>query len=379
MYFISRIFIFVATLSLFVQCKEAPNTPNETTSEINLVQHAEGFSIVEYADFSILKVKNAYPEAKEVYTYVLHKKNVQLPDSLSSFTKIQVPVQKIIVTSTTHIPSIEMLQSENTIVGFPSTHYISSEKTRALIDNGSIREIGSNQSLNTELILDLNPDIIVGFSVDGDLKTYKNLEKNGQKIIFNADWTEKTPLGKAEWVKFFGALYDKNEEANIIFSEIEKSYNEALSLVKNVKNKPTVMAGSIYEDQWYLPQGDSWAALFLKDANGNYLWKDSKGTGSLALSFETVLDKAKDADFWINPGQFTSLDEILKNNSNYMYFKAVKNKNIYTSSTKKGKTGGVIFYELAPNRPDLVLKDIVKILHPEVLPDYELYFFEKLK
>jgi iron complex transport system substrate-binding protein len=135
----------------------------------------------------------------------------------------------------------------------------------------------------------------------------------------------------------------------------------------------------VFEDTWYLPQGDSWAALFVKEANGDYLWKDSKGTGSLALSFETVLDKAKDADFWIGPGQFTSIDEIIKTNPNYKYFKAIQNKNVYSSSTKKGKTGGIIFYELAPNRPDLVLKDIIKILHPEVLPDYELYFFEKLK
>lgn len=373
-----KLFLILVTSVLITQCKNTESESIIVSENSNLVQHAEGFSLIKYDGFSILKVKNAYPEAKEVYNYVLHKENAKLHDSLNSYTKIQVPVQKIIATSTTHIPSIEMLQSENTIVGFPSTHYISSEKTRVLIDNGSIREIGNNQSLNTELILDLNPDIIVGFSVDGDLKTYKNLEKNGQKIIFNADWTEKTPLGKAEWIKFFGALYDKNEEANTIFSEIEESYNEALSLVKNIKNQPTIMAGSIYKDKWYLPQGDSWAALFLKEANGNYLWKDTKGTGSLALSFETVLDKAKDADFWINPGQFTSLDEILKTNSNYKYFKAVQNKNIYTSSSKKGKTGGVIFYELAPNRPDLVLKDIVKILHPEVLPDYELYFFEKL-
>ena len=379
MHFITRVLFFVFTLSIFIQCKKAEKPPKIVSAEINLVKHSEGFSIVEYADFSILKVKNAYPESKEVYTYVLHKKNAQLPDSLDAFTKIQVPVQKIIVTSTTHIPSIEMLEMENTIVGFPSTHYISSEKTRVLIDNGTIREIGSNRSLNTELIFDLNPDIIVGFSVDGDLKTYKNLEKNGQKIIFNADWTEKTPLGKAEWIKFFGALYGKNKEANMIFSKIERDYNDAALLVKNIKNQPTILAGSIYEDQWYLPQGDSWAALFLKEANGNYLWKETKGTGSLALSFETVLDTAKESDFWIGPGQFTSVEEILKTNSNYKYFKAVQNKNIYTSSSKKGKTGGVIFYELAPNRPDLVLKDLIKILHPEVLPDYELYFFEKLK
>lgn len=379
MRFITLFLFFVFTMSTLTQCNEGVKSAKKITSETNSIVHSEGFSLVKYDNFSILKVKNAFPEAKEVYTYVLHKKNAKLPDSLKQYTKIQVPVQKIIVTSTTHIPSLEMLGVEKTIVGFPSTQYISSEKTRILIDDGAIREIGSNRSLNTELIVDLNPDIIVGFSVDGDLKTYKNLEKNGQKIIFNADWTEKTPLGKAEWIKFFGALYDKNEEANTIFSEIEKSYNEALLLVKNIKNQPTILAGSIYEDQWYLPQGDSWAALFLKEANGNYLWKNTKGTGSLSLSFETVLDIGKEADFWIGPGQFTSMHEILKTNPNYKYFKAVKNKNIYTSSSKKGKTGGVIFYELAPNRPDLVLKDIIKILHPELLPNYELYFFEQLK
>ncbi|MEQ3690664.1 MAG: ABC transporter substrate-binding protein, partial [Flavobacterium sp.] len=216
-----KLLIIVSISTLFIECKQENLDSEVYEVNSNLIKHSEGFSLVEYQNFSILKVKNAYPEAKETYTYVLHKKNAQLPDSLNSYTKIQVPVQKIIVTSTTHIPSIEMLEKENTIAAFPSTHYVSSEKTRALIDNGFIREIGGNQNLNTELILDLNPDVIVGFSVDGDLKTYKNLEKNGQKIIFNADWTEKTPLGKAEWIKFFGALYDKTNEANTIFSIIE--------------------------------------------------------------------------------------------------------------------------------------------------------------
>ena len=282
MKFIFRITILLFVATLITQCKNSDSNSQIATTKSNLVKYAEGFSIVEYDDFSILKVKNTYPEAKEVYSYVLHKENVQLPDSLNSYTKIQVPVQKIIATSTTHIPSIEMLEMENTIVGFPSTHYISSEKTRTLINNKIIREIGSNQSLNTELILDLNPDIIVGFSVDGDLKTYKNLEKNGQKIIFNADWTEKTPLGKAEWIKFFGALYDKNEEANTVFSEIENSYNEALSLVKNMKNQPTIMAGSIYEDQWFLHMGSArnWSKGFITFTMSMgvrcYSWKHQK-------------------------------------------------------------------------------------------------------
>lgn len=375
---LSKVFLLAFIFLGLTQCKKTKNIAKATVNE-NEIVHAEGFSLVEYDDFSILKVKNTYPESDETFTYVLHKENVIIPDSLQKFTTIQIPIQKIIVTSTTHIPSLEMLGVENTLVAFPSLKYISSETTRERIDQGKIREIGKNQSLNTEVILDLNPDVIVGFSVDGDLKTYKNLEKSGQKIIFNSDWTEKTPLGKAEWIKFFGALYDKKEKANAEFETIEESYNKALKLAQKAEIKPTIFAGAIYEDQWFLPQGDSWAALFLKEANGNYLWSDTEGTGSLALSFETVLDKAKDADFWIGPGQFTSIEEILKDNKNYAHFKAVETKNIYSFSTKKGKTGGIIYYELAPNRPDLVLKDMIKILHPELLPNYELFFFEQLQ
>lgn len=372
-------FLFILLLLSFIHCKNNDNSKNQTASVKNNIQYAEGFSIEKYNGFSVVTISNAYPSAKKKYTYVLHKKGVSLPDSLKQFTAIEVPVKKVIVTSTTHIPALESLGVENTLVGFPSTRYISSEKTRALIANGKIRDLGSNQGLNTEVILDLQPDVIVGFSVDGDLKTYKNLEKSGQKIIFNGDWTEKTPLGKAEWIKFFGALYDLDAKADQLFASIEKEYNSVLTVAKKTKSQPSILAGAVYEDQWFLPQGDSWAAYFLKEANGNYLWHDSKGTGSLALSFESVFEKAQNADFWIGPGQFTSIQEILDNNPNYIHFKAVKNKEIYSFSTKKGATGGIIYYEQAQNRPDLVLKDIVKILHPEVLPNHQLVFFEKLK
>lgn len=364
---------------LSLSCKKQEHKIEKINIGNELISDAEGLSIKEFNNFTLVTVTNTFPEATENYTYILHRKGTQVPDSLSKFTSIEVPIQKIIVTSTTHIPSLEMLEVESTLKAFPNTNYISSEKTRALIDNGNVREIGNNQSLNTEVILDIQPDIIVGFSVDGDMKTYKNLERNGQKIILNSDWTEKTPLGKAEWIKFFGALYDKKKQADTIYNKIKNDYLEAVKLAKITSHTPTIMAGSIYEDQWFLPQGDSWAAYFLKEANGDYLWKDSKGTGSLSLSFESVLDKAKDADFWIGPGQFTSIQQILNSNSNYKYFKSVQDKNVYSFSSKKGATGGVIYYELAPNRPDLVVKDLIKILHPNLLPDYELYFFEKLK
>ena len=134
----------------------------------------------------------------------------------------------------------------------------------------------------------------------------------------------------------------------------------------------------MYQDQWYVPQGESWAALFMKDAQANYLWADSKGTGSLSLPFETVLDKAQNADYWIAPGDFSSLKEMNESNPHYMEFTAFKNKKVYSYSAKKGAKGGILYFELSPTRPDWVLKDLIKILHPELLADHELFFFQKL-
>ena len=135
----------------------------------------------------------------------------------------------------------------------------------------------------------------------------------------------------------------------------------------------------MYEDKWYLPQGTSWGSQLLSQANGNYLWANTNGTGSLSLSLETVLEKAKNADFWITSGQFSTLKAMSDTNSHYAQFKAFQTKNVYSFTQKKGKTGGILYYELAPNRPDIVLKDIVKILHPELLIGYEPFFFKKLK
>jgi iron complex transport system substrate-binding protein len=344
----------------------------------NQIHYAKGLEIYKYHGFSIVKIINPWPKATKDYMYILQEKGGSIPDSLKQNPIIRVPLKTIVVTSTTHIPSLEMLGVENTLVGFPSLDYISSEKVRARIDAGKIRELGNNQNLNSEVIIDMQPDLIVGFGIDNNNPALDNLQKNGLQIMLNGDWNEQTPLGKAEWIKFFGALYGLDAKADKLFSNIEKEYHATLALAKKATTNPTVLAGAIFENQWYLPHGNSWGSIFIKDAGGNYLWHDSKGTGSLSLPFETVLEKAKDADFWIGPAQFISLSKMTADNPHYDQFAAFKHKNVYSFSNKKGKTGGIIFYELAPNRPDLVLKDMLKILHPELMPHYSLYFFERL-
>ncbi|UFH46255.1 ABC transporter substrate-binding protein [Flavobacterium galactosidilyticum] len=373
----NTVFLFLI-LSLFVQCKK--ENQHEIKSNIkNEISYAKGLEIYKYKDFSVVKITKPWPGAKENFTYVLKEKNGIIPDSLKRFTIIPIPLKSIVVTSTTHIPALEMLGIENTLVGFPNTDYISSEKTRKLIDAGKVREVGTNETLNTEVLIDMAPDLIVSFSLNNNNPTIDNLQKSGLKVIYNGDWTEQSPLGKAEWIKFFGALYGLDAKANTIFSEIEKEYTTTLALAKKAIAKPTVLCGAMYQDQWYVPQGESWASLFMKDAQSNYLWADSKGTGSLSLPFETVLDKAKNADYWISPGDFSSLKEMNDSNPHYKEFTAFKNKKVYSYSINKGAKGGILYFELSPTRPDWVLKDFIKIFHPELLPNHKLFFFQKLE
>jgi iron complex transport system substrate-binding protein len=363
---------------LFVQCKN--ETKSETTvSPQNTVHYAKGFSIENYFGYSVVTVKNPWPKATKTYTYILKEKNGIVPDNLKQNLIISIPIKTIVVTSTTHIPSLEMLDKINTLVGFPKCDYISSQKARGRIDAGKIKELGNNHDLNTEVLLDLQPEVIIGYGIDNKNPTLDNLQKSGLKVMLNGDWNEETALGKAEWIKFFGALYGKQKQANELFAKIEKDFLKTISIAKMAKTTPNILAGDMFEDRWYLPKGTSWGSLLLKQANSNYLWQETSGTGSLSLSFETVFEKAKSADVWITSGQFSSLKEMANSNPHYTKFDAFKNKNVYSFSGKKGKTGGILYYELAPNRPDIVLKDLVKILHPELLVGYEPFFFEKLQ
>ena len=272
-----------------------------------------------------------------------------------------------------------MLAVDTTLVGFPSLDYISSQKTRARINQGLIKELGKNEDLNTESLLDLNPDVIIGFAIDNHYKTLKTIKKTGIPLVYNGDWTESSPLAKAEWIKFFGAFYNKDSLANELFSVIESDYLNAKKIAFNAKSKPTVLSGAMYKDVWYLPQGKSWAAQFIADANGDYLWKETKGTGSHSLSLESVLDKAEHAEIWIGPSYYTNLIQLKEAHAVYQFFDAYKTNNVYSFTNKVGETGGLIYFELGPNRPDLVLKDIIKILHPELLHEHTLYFFDQLK
>ncbi len=371
--------VFVAILCIGCQQNKSTKSTNNKPKELIKVKYAKGFDIQDFNNSKKLIIKTPYPNAKEQFEYIITT-NTDRQKMYPKGTLITAPVQKIVVTSTTHIPMLELLGVENTLVGFPHTKYISSKKTRKLIANHSIKEIGVKGDLNTEILLDLHPDIVVGFSMSKTNKSLNLIEKSGIPVVLNGDWLEETPLGRAEWIKFFGVLYNKEKEADSIFKSIEENYNKAKLIASKATKSPSILSGAIMsKDIWNLPAGESFVAQFLKDANTNYLWKDTKGKGSLSISFESVLDKGKNADLWIAPGYFRTKKQLLSRNKNYSTFTALKKDRLYTFANTTGETGGSIYFELGPTRPDLVLKDIIKIAHPELLKDYTSTFFSKME
>ncbi len=377
---LKRLFYFLITL-IFFSCENSHNKKISSSVDLpknSIVKYAKGFDIQKFTDHKKLIIRNLSSEENHLTEYILTSKSKN--EDVDFKTTIQLPISKIVVSSTTHIPMLELLGVENTLVGFQGTDYISSKKTRKRIDQGFVKELGSESSMNTEVLFNLDPDLMIGFSMNKTNKTYNFIENNGIPVLINGDWLEETPLGRAEWIKFFGVLFDKEKKADSIFKRIESNYYLAKNIAKKNRRSPTVLSGSIMQNNiWSLPAGESFVAKFLEDANTNYLWKETKGKGSLQLSFESVFEKAQDADFWLAPGYFSSKNELLDSNIYYEKFSAFKKNKIYTISSRKGETGGIIYYELALTRPDLVLKDIIKITQPDVLPDYELQFFDLMK
>jgi iron complex transport system substrate-binding protein len=343
------------------------------------VSYAKGFSINQYDELTELVVKEPFQGAGEEYTYWLIPKDLTIPDSLKGESIIRTPVKEIVVTSTSHVPLLDYLDETDALTGFPSMDYVSSPKMRARIDAGMVKELGRDNSLNFEVLVSLQPELVMTYLLNGDRNQLERIKNAGIPVLINADYLEKHPLGRAEWIKVTGLLFDKNDKADSIFNTIVSEYNFLKQQVSEHSQAPTVMTGIMYGDTWYLPGGKNYAAHLLADAGLNYLWKSNNESGFLQLSFEAVYDKAKSADFWIGTASFDNLKSLRSADNRYTWFDAYQQGEVYTYTKRLGPKGGNEYLELGYLRPDIILGDLIQIAHPGVMGDRELFFYEKLE
>ena len=241
---------------LFVGCTSIEPEKNTSIS----TEYATGFSIEKKDAYMIITINDILPNSQKTFRYVLSSNKGKIPSNIVYDGFIKTPVKRIIATSTTHISYLEELDASATLVGFPETKYISSSTVRKRIANNEITDVGKSNQLNVERVLELNPDLILSFGVESIDNSLDRFNKMGIATVFIVEWNEHHPLGRAEWIKVFGALLQKSKLSDSIFKKIKVKYNEAKSLVSNLSHKPSVIAGSIYQDIWYLPGGKSYLA-----------------------------------------------------------------------------------------------------------------------
>jgi len=363
-------------------CEKKKSTPLSVDVRIGhtTLKYAEGFTVEYQGRNKLVEVKSPFQGATEGMKYLLVQKGGPITKHDQGVKVISIPLESIVCTSTTHIPLLDYLGESKKLVGFPSTDYISSEKVRARIEAGKVEDLGIDDAMNLERLAMLRPGMVMGYSLSGDYGQFKKIEELNIPVVVNAEYLEKHPLGRAEWIKFMALFFNKEQAADSIFNAIEKSYIETRSMADTARSgRPTVLSGIVYGDAWFLPGGRNYAATLLKDAGCHYLWEDDPSSGFLELSFESVYDRARDARLWIGVGNFSTLQELATADGRYGLFKAFLEKRVYTYDARRGAKGGSEYLESGYLRPDIILKDLVKIGHPELLPDYPLYFHKRLK
>ncbi|MBZ0246688.1 MAG: ABC transporter substrate-binding protein [Cyclobacteriaceae bacterium] len=373
--FRSSVIILILLLSFAcVKRKEG----KEDLPVVQSTEFAKGFTVKKLGVSTEVTLLEPYPNSTKSIKYLLVPKTEKIPTHAADVTVIRTPIESIVCTSTSHIALLDHLNALDLLVGFPSTDLISSVKARQRIDSGYVTDLGIDNAMNIESLVGLQPDLVMGYSIAGDMSKLDKIKSFGIPVVINAEYLENHPLGRAEWIKYMALFLGKEREADSIFTAIKNEYLNYQRIVENVKTKPTVISGILYGDTWFLPGGQNYGAKIFKDAGYHYLWDDDTSNGFLKLSFETVLSRGKEADYWIGVGNFKSRAEMKSSEGRYSLFQAFQISSIYTYDARVGVTGGSEYLELGYSRPDIILKDLIKIAHPELLPGYELYFHKKL-
>nr|WP_245911927.1 ABC transporter substrate-binding protein [Calothrix elsteri] len=345
------------------------------------INRAKGFGVEYHKNYKVITINNPWKDAKTGFKYILVQCGTPAPKDIQNAQVITVPVHSVISLSTTHLPHLAKLGIVDKLIGVSDTKIVNTSKVVEKIKDGKVINVGSNSSINVEKILELNPDLITTYGTgNAESDSYPKLLEAGLKVAINAEYMEDSPLGRSEWLKFTALFFNKEKEAEQIFGEVAKKYDAIAIKAKAVKSRPSVFVGFNFKGTWYMPGGNSYAAKYLEDAGANYLWSNDKYKGSLPLSFEAIIERATNADFWLNFSQkWKSKKDVLTEDSRYGDFKAVKNGNIYNNNLRLNKGGGNDYWEGGISNPDVVLSDLIKIFHPEVLPQHELVFYRRVE
>ena len=353
-----RAYIIIAIVTLFSACHN-PKTAIEKSLSTYIPRYAKGFKIHYFADYKVIETENNRYYLTKNPSLIKEKEAVVVP----------VPVQNMACMAQSHWTATCILDEMEHVSGICDGQYISDTVFQQRFRQGAIKNFAENQTINYELLFSLKPQLLM-LSFDNQ-QTHNMLKEMGISIVLNSDFLENHPLGRAEWLIFVAAFYDKDEEAKIFFNRSVEQYETLCALINNPIERPTVFDGSESSGVWYVSGGQSYMAQFYADAGADYMWKENTNYGSVPVDFEVVYHKGITADFWRTYLPHTnSYADIVAENSLYADFKAWKERRIFYCDNLRTNLYGMGVYQ-----PEVVLADMIKIFHPELLPGHEARYY----
>jgi len=378
--------VFVAILFSGWSCQSANKQDSKKKISADSVRFAEqvharyakGFQISYHKNYKLLKVLKPFQDKVDTLRYSLVPRVLIDQIDIENTREIPIPVESMIATSTTHVGLTEMLDAHAVISGMVGAEYVYNEEIRKRLESGKVTSFPQGE-FNKEQAMAMQPDLLmISGGQSSQFDNYRVLQEAGINVMVNSEWLETTPLGKAEWVKVMAALLNKEQTANRRFNKVAEQYNALKNKVREVSDKPLVINNMPYKGAWFVSGGESFTAQFLKDAGADYPWFDTKETGGLRKDFEVVYEVGLNADVWVNPGSVQSKQDILAKDSRFKDFKPYQTGRIYNNNKRTNNSGGNDFWESGVVHPEILLADLITIFHPELLPDHELYYYQKV-
>ena len=368
----------LASLLLLVSCVSNKKTSLEAfNQDIYTPEYASGFKILgaDNVQSTLIQVFNPWQGAKDVeMSYFISRNGEQAP---AGFTGPTIPAgaKQIVCMSSSYIAMLDALGQADRIVAVSGIDYVSNPYIIAHKD--SIKDMGPE--MNYELLLGLKPDVVLLYGI-GDAQTAvtDKLKELSIPYMYVGEYLEESPLGKAEWMVALSELTDSREKGIEIFSEIPKRYQTLKDLTASVEQRPTVMFNTPWNDSSIMPSTKSYMAQLVNDAGADYIYKENTSNSSAPIGLETAYGLIQKADYWINVGMASTLDELKAVNPKFTDAKSVREKTAYNNNLRLTATGGNEYWESAVVRPDIVLRDLIHIFHPELVSD-SLYYYRHLE
>jgi len=339
------------------------------------VVDAKNFSLTYEKSYQVLRVNEPFPKGAPE-SYVLVKCGApqpQLSGDLANAPKIQVPIKSLYSASTTHLPLLTELGQLDVLKGVANKSYVTSPEVNARIASGQITEYAAGGTVNSEKVLSAKPDVLM--TQGNDDPAYPALRSAGIAVVANAEYLEPTALGRAEWLKVMAALNGTETKAAEIYNGVRTRYNDVAATAEKA-TKISVLPGTMYQGVWSMPAGGTYVGKLIADAGGTYPWAQDPSHTSLQLGFESVFSKAGTAPTWLVTSPWSTTADALKDDPRYGQLSAVQSGQVWSATKVIGPGGGNDFYERGVTRPDLVLGDLVAILHPELAPGHEFAFYK---